>query len=272
MVCAMCELEGERLELLEILLLTSFTAFETLLNTPGEWFCGIDAPFSQPRKLTEDLALPPLWPAYVSAFAAMGREGFVTCLNAYREKQPSGKKEHLRLVDTVAKAISPMKLYGVPVGKMFFELAPRLVKTALNIPLLRPTADKRTVIEVYPSLIARALLGKRGHKKQGYRKQGYKSDTKKQQTKERAETRENLIKALESQKLQATYGIKVSLTAKQKEMLMNDAKGDTLDAFLAAIQTAWAYRQTNFGFPTNVDGLEGWIADPSVTLVGLKKA
>jgi Protein of unknown function (DUF429) len=262
MVCAMCELEEESLELLEIFLLTSFTAFETFLNTQGEWICGIDAPFSQPRQLTEDLALPPLWPAYVSAFAAMGREGFVTCLDTYREKQPSGKKEHLRLVDTVAKAISPMKLYGVPVGKMFFELAPRLVKTTLNLPLLRPTADKRTVIEVYPSLVARALIGKRGHKKYGY-----KSDTKKQQTKERAEARENLIKALESEELQATYGITVFLTAKQKEMLMNDAKGDTLDAFLAAIQTAWAYRQTNFGFPDDVDGLEGWIADPSVTLV-----
>jgi hypothetical protein len=253
-ICAICELKGESLELREIKLLEPFRDFENFLQSPGAWLCGIDAPFAQPRKLVEDLKLPPSWSGYVKSFADMGREGFVQCINTYRESQPVGQKEHLREVDKLAKAISPMKLYGVPVGKMFFELAPRLLETSLNIPVLRPTSDKRTVLEVYPSLVARALIGK----------QSYKNDVKGQQTKEKAGTRASLVKRLESPKLQALYGVTLSLTKKQKALLVNDAKGDVLDACLAAIQTAWARRQENYGIPADVDGLEGWIADPSL--------
>lgn len=253
-VCAICELVGTRLELQEIRMLESFTTFEEFLNPEGEWLCGIDAPFSQPRRLLEDLELPLFWSGYVSAFAEMKREAFVNLLNAYREKQPIGQKEHLRTVDKLAKSISPMKLYGVPVGKMFFELAPRLLETPLNIPVLRPTSDRRTVLEVYPSLVARALIGK----------QSYKNDTKKQQTKEKLEARALLVERLESSKLHTLYGVTLTLMKKQKMLLLNDSKGDVLDACLAAIQTAWAYRQEHFGFPNGVDRLEGWIADPSL--------
>lgn len=251
-VCAECELTQDTLRLLCFRYLTTFEDFESLLETPVPWCCGIDAPFSQPRKLIEDLELPLEWQSYVQTFAAMGRDGFVDCLNSYRAKQPVGQKEHLREVDKHAKAISPMKLYGVPVGKMFFELAPRLARTSLNIPVLRPTSDGRTVLEVYPSLVARALIGK----------QSYKSDTKEQQTKEREEARATLIKRLEAQTLLVEYGVRVKLEPKQKKLLIDDAKGDTLDALLAAIQTAWAFNQKDFGFPDVVDGLEGWMASP----------
>jgi hypothetical protein len=253
-VCAICELKEKRLELKELRRLESLTEFEDFLNTKGEWFCGIDAPFSQPRKITEDLQLPLSWKGYVKAFAEMKREGFIHCLSAYRNKQPSGQKEHLREVDKLANAVSPMKLHGVPVGKMFFELAPRLLETPLNIPVLRPTLDKRTVIEVYPSSVARALIGK----------QSYKNDARKQQTKARHEARVKLVNLLASQKLQTLYGVTLTLTPEQKALLINDAKGDVLDACFAAIQTAWAYCQKNYGFPDDVDRLEGWIADPSL--------
>mgnify|MGYP002780943005 FL=1 len=255
-VCAVCELKGERLELQEMKVLESFTVFDDFLNIKGEWLCGIDAPFSQPRKLIEDLNLPLSWSGYVKAFAEMGQEGFVECLNAYRENQPSGQKEHLREVDKRAKAISPMKLYGVPVGKMFFELAPRLLGTSLNIPILRPTPDTRTVVEVYSSLVARSLIGRRS----------YKSDVKEQQTRARAEARADLVRMLGSSKLQDSYGITLTLTQKQRVSLANDTKGDVLDACLAAIQTAWVHHRENFGIPENVDRLEGWLADPSLRL------
>ncbi len=259
-VCAECEPVEETLTLLQLHAFTDFAVFENLLETPLPWFCGIDAPFAQPRKLIEDLGLqtylshPLEWQSYILEFAAMGKEGFVMCLNTYRAGQPTGHKEHLREVDKLAKAISPMKLYGVPVGKMFFELAPRLAKTSLNIPALRLTLDKRTVLEVYPALVARFLVGR----------QSYKSDTKEQQTNEKGKIRADLVRMLESPKLQAGYGITVNLSASHKKTLVADAKGDTLDALLAAIQTAWAACQENFGFPDDVDGLEGWIADPSL--------
>jgi hypothetical protein len=253
-VCAECELTENYLELLHVHQLMTFETFERLLETLAPWICGIDAPFSQPRKLIKDLRLKLEWSAYVSAFAAMGRDGFVQCLNDYRAKQPIGQKEHLREVDKAAKSISPMKLYGVPVGKMFFELAPRLAKTSLNIPVLRPTSDERTVLEVYPSLVARAFISK----------QSYKSDTKEQQTDEKRKARANFVKLLESSKLLELYGLSVKLGVKQRKLLIDDAKGDVLDALLAAIQTAWAYSQKDFGFPASVDGLEGWMADPSL--------
>jgi hypothetical protein len=260
-VCAECELAEHDLELSHLHTFTTFEAFETLLETPAFWFCGIDAPFSMPRKLLEDLSLKLEWPSYVRAFSEMGKDGFIKCLDDYRVKQPAGQKEHLREVDNVAKSISPMKLYGVPVGKMFFELAPRLANTSLNIPVLRPTDDVRTVLEVYPSRVARALIGR----------QRYKSDTKEQQTEERKKTRAKLVKLLESSKLQDVYGLSVNLNTKQKKLLSDDAKGDTLDALLAALQTAWAFRQKNFGFPDEVDGLEGWIADPTIKRLKVKE-
>lgn len=257
-VCAECELLKDELILVHVHRFTTFASFETLLETPAPWVCGIDAPFAQPRRLIEDLKLPLEWSSYVSAFGAMGREGFVKCLNDYRADQPTGQKEHLRDVDKLAKAISPMKLYGVPVGKMFFELAPRLSRTSLNIPVLRPTLDERTVLEVYPSLVARALLGK----------QSYKSDTKEQQTDNKKNARALLVRLLESSTISTAYGILVRLTVKQRTMLTADAKGDTLDALLAGIQVAWAFCQKDFGLPEDVDRLEGWIADPTLRVKG----
>jgi hypothetical protein len=253
-VCAECELTETTLVLLHVHSFSTFEMFEGLLETKGVWVCGIDAPFSQPRKLIEDLGLPLEWQSYVQTFAELGKDGFIRCLNDYREQKPVGQKEHSREVDKVAKAISPMKLYGVPVGKMFFELAPRLAKTSLNIPILRPTSDKRTVLEVYPSLVVRALIGK----------QSYKSDTKKQQTSEREKARASLVKLLESSTFQKRYHLSIKLDAKQRKLLVDDPKGDTLDALLAAVQTAWAFYQKDFGFPADVDGLEGWIADPTI--------
>jgi hypothetical protein len=253
-VCAECELSKNHLTLLQFRNFTTLGAFESWLEAPAPWLCGIDAPFSQPRKLIEDLEMQLEWQSYVLEFAAMGKAGFVQCLNDYLAKQQPGQKEHLREVDKVARSISPMKLYGVPVGKMFFELAPRLARASLNIPVLRPTSDERTVLEVYPSLVARAFISK----------QSYKSDTKEQQTDEKRKARANFVKLLESSKLLELYGLSVKLGVKQRKLLIDDAKGDVLDALLAAIQTAWAYSQKDFGFPADVDGLEGWIADPSL--------
>jgi hypothetical protein len=87
-VCVECELARQSLTLLQMHSFRTFGEFEALLETKGVWMCGIDAPFAQPRKLIEDLGLKLEWQSYVSAFAKMGKDGFVTCLNTYREQQP----------------------------------------------------------------------------------------------------------------------------------------------------------------------------------------
>ena len=252
--CAVCTLEEERLELTRTTDLTSFAAFETFLATEGSWLAGIDAPLGQPRKLIENLGLPRGWSGYVAHFATMTKTKFVATLDSYRAGRPVGDKEHRRHVDKLARAISPMKLYGVPVGKMFYELAPRLLETNLNLPLLRPTSDTRTVLETYPALVARRFIGR----------QGYKSDTPSKQTEEHREARVQIIKGLLSDVTMALYGVRVNLTKAQQRDLTNDPKGDVLDAFLCVLQAAWASTQLDYGMPESADGLEGWIADPII--------
>lgn len=251
-VTAMVSFRGNVLTLDDMQAFSQLHAFERLWNFPKPWVMGIDAPLSQPRKLIVDLGLPLAWEGYVQAFARLGKDGFVNTLNTYRDRQPSGHKEHLRQVDKEASSMSPMKLYGVPVGKMFFALAPRLLNTSLHLPVLRPTSDLRTVLEVYPALLARAFLGK----------QTYKTDSKSQQSGDQKVARQHLIASLETPGLKDIYGFSLRLYKWQKQLLLEDAKGDTLDALLAAIQTAWAFRQPRYGFPLEVDPLEGWISDP----------
>jgi len=77
-----------------------------------------------------------------------------------------GDKLHLRSVDKRANSRSPMMLYGVPVGRMFFRGAPRLVKSGARIIPCRPSPDTRIVVEAYPALVAEAMLGARkGYKR-----------------------------------------------------------------------------------------------------------
>jgi hypothetical protein len=44
--------------------------------------------------------------------------------------------------------------------------------------------------------------------------------------------------------------------------LVRDASGDRLDAVLCVLQAAWAWqrRSGNYGLPSKIDPLEGWIA------------
>jgi hypothetical protein len=67
----------------------------------------------------------------------LGRKGFCEALDAYRENRPSGDKEHRRAVDIAAGSISTQKLYGTPVGLMFFKGAPRLLEAGVTIPGLQ---------------------------------------------------------------------------------------------------------------------------------------
>lgn len=249
--CATCTFEGEVLKLEQGETFTSFTEFEMFLQRDGPWVAGIDAPFAQPRQLIEDLGWPQPWAAYAAHIGALGKDGFVMAVRAYKSGRPKGDKEHKRQVDVLAGAISPMKFSFVPVGRMFFQLAPRLAQTELNIPLLSPTNDSRTVVEAYPALITRPC--------------SYKHDHPRKQTPEHLGARQTIIQKLESEPFQATH-VKTALSKAQKETLADDPKADVLDAFLCAVQAAWAYtqRHRNYGIPAGADPLEGWIADPTL--------
>jgi len=250
--CAACTLRDACLLLDELLLWSDFAGFEAALQRPGLWVAGIDFPFGQARRLIRDLGWPATWDGYVAHVAGLGRAGFRAALDAYRAGQPPGDKEHRRAADRVAGAISPQKLYGTPVGLMFFEGAPRLSAAGVTIPGLQAGDPERIVVEAYPGVLARALIGRRS----------YKQDTRAKRTSGQAQARRDLLSALRGPTFADAYGIAVEAPPD----LAEDPSGDRLDALLCAIQAAWAWTQRDqgFGLPEHVDPLEGWIADPHV--------
>lgn len=134
---------------------------------------------------------------------------------------------------------------------MFFEGAPRLERSGVNIPHLKKVDDKRIVVEAYPGKLVRQLMGSR---------KSYKSDTKQKQSAEHRKVRAALFHKLHSSSFFKRFGFNVEA----REELCDDRSGDQLDALLCAIQAAWAWQNIdkNYGAPNSVDALEGWIANP----------
>ena len=107
--------------------------------------------------------------------------------------------------------------------------------------------ESRIALEAYPGLLARELVGRRS----------YKSDSKAAQTPERLIARLGLVDALEQGRTR--LGLRLKLSHAQRDELVADASGDSLDAVLAMLQAAWAAEQPRHGWPEGVDPIEGWI-------------
>jgi Protein of unknown function (DUF429) len=240
-----------------------FSGFEQALQRSGPWIAGIDFPFGQSRRFIEGIRWPQDWREYVRHARSLGRDGFCKALDDYRRSQPMGDRYHRRKTDVSAGSISPQTLHYTPVGLMFFEGAPRLVKAGVTIPHLQTGDPERIVVEAYPGVVARTIIGRTS----------YKSDTRRRQTPQLRAARDLLLAGLRN-RAPKLYGIKIDASDKFCGELCEDPTGDSLDALLCAIQAAWAWQQrTNgYGAPSSLDTLEGWIAipkrDASELLVG----
>lgn len=250
--CLRCRLDAGVLIAQTLSEWSGFEEFEHALSQPGPWIAGLDFPFGQARRFVETIGWPTDWQAYVSHAKALGRSGFRKALNEYRQPRPDGDKEHRRATDSAAGSISPQKLYGVPVALMFFEGAPRLIEAGVTIPHLQSGDPDRIVIEAYPGVLARTVIGRRS----------YKQDSRSKQTADQQAARRDLLAALRDGKAEQLYGFSIEAPVS----LCDDPGGDHLDALLCAIQAAWAWqnRETGFGAPVDLDSLEGWIADPQL--------
>lgn len=251
--CLPCRLEGNELHAGQLEEWPDFASFESALKRPGPWIAGFDFPFGQSRTFIENIGWPATWQGYVEYAGSLERGAFREALDGYRENRPAGSKEHRRRTDVAAGSISPQKLYGVPVGLMFFEGAPRLLSSGVTIPGLHQGDPERIAVEAYPGVLARQFLGRRS----------YKNDTKGKQTGEQHRARRDLFAEIVSGRLRERYGIIVHA----EPTLCDDPGADHLDALLCAIQAAWAWRNrdSTFGAPKDLDQLEGWIADPSLS-------
>jgi len=252
-ICAVGELTDNKLHIKHLLKSASLNEFEVFLKRRGPWLAGFDFPFGQPRKLIDNLDWSQNWKDYVANIATMSQQAFETVLTEYRQNRPKGDKQHLRVTDKKAKACSPMMLHGVPVGKMFFKGAPRLLRSGINILPCRPNDDDRIAVETYPALVARKWLDK----------QSYKNDTSAKQTDQHLLARQTLIAGLLSKECQEIYGFTIAIENNLTDPLIQDPTADSLDAVLCVIQAAWAYTQ-KYGIPPACDPLEGWIVDPQI--------
>ena len=248
--CQHCRLDDDVLRALASTGLTTFRQFEEALTLPGPWIAGIDLPFGQASRFIADMGWPTNWEGYVRHAESLGKARFEAALRKYSDDQPSGQKLHRRRTDKRARSLSPQKLDFTPVGKMFFEGAPRILRSDVTIPHLREGDPGRIVVEAYPGVLARAVTT-----------ESYKNDNRKKQTPGQREARGRILEALTSGALSDRYGLTV--VANEPEFV-DDPTGDRLDALLCAVQAAWAWRNltTLLDEVADIDPREGWIADP----------
>lgn len=236
-----------RLDALEVL--PDWPAFEAFLARPGPWLGGFDFPFGLPREAIVDLGWPTTWTSLVEHCASLGRQAFREQLDGYRGTRPIGKRYAHRATDAPARSHSPLKLVNPPVGLMFLEGVPRLLRAGVSVPGLHDADPSRVALEAYPGLLARAIT-----------RAPYKTDERAKQTRARRDARESIVTALE--RGAHPFELPLSLDAAQRNALIEDASGDLLDAALALVQSASCLRAgpPDFGLPRGIDPLEGWIA------------
>jgi len=254
LVALLCTLEDDVLRVEGSEEITDFAGFEDFLGRPGPWVCGMDFPFGQPRSLVAALGWPGSWEGYVGEIAKLSKEEFEDAIRADMAKRPAGSKYRYRLADRRSGSSSAMMLFRVPVGKMFYQGAPRLLGAGVSVEPCRPTGDGRVAVEAYPAVVARRFLARAS----------YKNDDRRKQTPAQRDARKELVAGLRSETLRSEYGFTVAMEVSWERHFIDDVAADALDSLLCAVQAAWTYtrRGENYGVPEECDPDEGWIMDP----------
>jgi Protein of unknown function (DUF429) len=234
--------------------LERFTSLESLadwLKADRAWVGGFDLPFGLPRELVETLQWPLEWHACMQHYASLTREEIRANFKAFCDARPVGGKFAHRAADLPAGSSPSMKWVNPPVAYMLHAGLPLLLRSGCHFPGLHQGSPEKVALEAYPGLLAREIIGNRS----------YKSDTVAKQTPERLIARKDILTALENG--QTRLKLRLKLTNAQREQLIDDASGDSLDAALCMLQAHWAHGQhlagkKNYGLP-KFDPLEGWI-------------
>jgi hypothetical protein len=215
----------------------------------------MDFPFGQPKDLVAALGWPRRWEGYVGAVARLPKQEFEDLIRADMARRPPGSKWRYRLADRRSGSSSAMMLFRVPVGKMFYRGAPRLLASGVSVEPCRRNGDPRVAVEAYPAVVARRFLGRATYKRDGV-----------PDAPERRTARETLLSGLTSQALREAYGFTVEMAVPWREEFVRDPSADALDSLLCAVQAAWSYtrRAEGWGVPPECDADEGWILDPTL--------
>lgn len=248
-VLAFGQLAAGRVMLSRLERIESLAAFGHWLAQPADWIGGFDFPFGLPRELVEHLGWPLQWRQCLEHYASLSRAQIRSTFAAFCDARPVGGKFAHRAFDRRAGSSPSMKWVNPPVAYMLHAALPLLLAAGVHMPGLHQGDPRRVALEAYPGLLARELIGNRS----------YKSDDKARQTPLRLIARKDLLHALE---LGATrLGLRLKLTNAQRDTLIGDASGDSLDAVLCLVQAAWAAQHgaPRYGLPDEFDPLEGWI-------------
>ncbi len=241
------------------LVLGGLRRFDTLaawaewLCTEPAWIGGFDFPFGLPRELVEHLGWPREWEALMRHYAGLSRAEIRATFSAFCAGRPVGGKFAHRATDAPAGSSTSMKWVNPPVAFMLHAGVPPLLAAGAHLPGLNSgRRPERVALEAYPGLLARELIGRRS----------YKSDEAAKQTPERRAARAELLAALEAGR--SRLGLRLALDAGQRAALLDDARGDHLDAVLCLVQAAWSAARAStpgpgWGLPERFDPIEGWI-------------
>lgn len=251
-VLAHGQLQGARVQLLALERFDTLAAFGGWLARPGDWVGGFDLPFGLPRELVEHLGWPTDWPGCMRHYRGLARAQIRDTFAAFCNARPAGGKFAHRRTDGPAGSSPSMKWVNPPVAFMLHAGVPLLLDAGVDLPGLHTGDPRRVALEAYPGLLAREVLGTRS----------YKSDDRAKHTPERLIARKDLVDALEMGRTR--LGLRLKLSHAQRDALVDDASGDTLDAVLCLLQAGWALARhqegaPRYGLPLDMDPLEGWI-------------
>ena len=246
-VVAAGELRGRVLRLTSLRGHESLAVFGQWLAEPRPWIGGFDLPFGLPRELVQTLGWPGEWLALIRHYQGLTRPQIRDTFAAFCNARPAGAKFAHRACDRPAGSSPSMKWVNPPVAYMLHAGVPLLLAAGVHLPGLHAGDPARVALEAYPGLLARELIGARS----------YKSDERARQTPERLIARKDIVDALEQGRTR--LGLRLKLSHAQREVLVDDASGDRLDAVLCLAQAAWAAGRPGYGLPADMDPLEGWI-------------
>jgi hypothetical protein len=248
-VLALGSESGGRVVLSGLETIETLEGFAHWLVQPREWVGAFDFPFGLPRELVEHLQWPLQWRDCIDHYASLTRADIRETFAAFCDARPAGSKFAHRAFDRLAGSSPSMKWVNPPVAYMLHAAVPALLAAGVHIPGLHEGDARRVALEAYPGLLARELIGRRS----------YKSDETAKQTPDRLIVRKDLLTALELGRTR--LGLRLKLTHAQRDALVQDASGDSLDAVLCLVQAAWAQQHgaPRYGLPEHVDPLEGWI-------------
>ena len=182
-------------------------------------------------------------------YQALPRDEIRRIFKSWCDARPAGHKFAHRSCDGPAGSSPSMKWVNPPVAFMLHAGVPLLQQAGVHIPGMQVGDPQRVALETYPGYLARQVLGRAS----------YKSDDARKDTADRRMARSELLCAMEEGML---LNLKVNIRPYLRAQMLEDYKGDCLDAALCCMVAAWsaARAEVGFGLPQQLDAIEGWIA------------